>query len=236
VRPTATRGSPGVPLGATNRARRWHEIVSGPARSNVAPLETVGGKRYNRLMKLFLSHTTADGALVEIVKTRLVPFGVVVYVAEHDNKAGDHLPSKVETEIVDSDLVVVLLTARGSSSNFVNQEIGFAHAKGKLVIPIVADDAGHPDLGFLVGAEYINLDPDEPDKAIQHLTDRIGGILQQHHHAEMERHRAELERERAALAVEQQRRLQAEQLNNELMMVGGVLLVVGVIILAMGNQ
>ena len=68
-------------------------------------------------------YRTADGALVETIKGRLVPFGVAVYVAEHDNKAGHHLPSKVETEIVDSDLVVVLLTARGSSSNFVNQEI-----------------------------------------------------------------------------------------------------------------
>jgi nucleoside 2-deoxyribosyltransferase len=187
-------------------------------------------------MKLFLSHATADGALVEVIKSRLTPFGVAVYVAEHDNKAGNHLPSKVETEIADSDLVVVLLTARGSSSNFVHQEIGFAHAKDKLVIPIVADDAGHPDLGFLAGAEYINLDPDEPDKAIQDLTDRIGGILQQHQHTEMERRRTEVERQRAALADEQQRRLQAEQLNSELMMAGGVLLVIGVIILAMGNQ
>ena len=174
-------------------------------------------------MKLFLSHATADGGLVETILGRLVPFGIGVYAAEYDNKAGEHLPDKIKRAISEADLVVVLLTTHAGGSNFVQQEIGFALGQSKLVVPIVSNDAAHQDLGFLVGTEWINLDEDDPAKAMQELTNRVGEIAVLHHQNE--------------LALQRALRLQADQKHQEdLIFYGAVLVIIGAIILAMGNN
>ena len=124
-------------------------------------------------MKLFLSHATQDSDLVAVIRERLEPLGVNIYAAEFDNKAGASLRDKVHSEILACDWMVVLLTDVGHSSVYVHQEIGFALAQKKLVIPIVTPEIAKENLGMLNGAEYIVYNMAEPDSAFHQLTQRI---------------------------------------------------------------
>jgi hypothetical protein len=46
-------------------------------------------------MQLFLSHATADNALVALIHAEPAPLGTAVYLAEHDNQAGVNLHAKI---------------------------------------------------------------------------------------------------------------------------------------------
>lgn len=130
----------------------------------------------NLCMKLFLSHATEDSELVKDIKNRLEPLGVNVYAAEFDNKSGESLTGKIQTEILSSDWMVVLLTDAGRSSVYVHHEIGFGLAQKKLVIPIVTPAIAKEDLGMLNGTEFIVYDVADPDSAFHQLTQRIDGL------------------------------------------------------------
>lgn len=136
-------------------------------------LESAGGFWYDSPMKLFLSHATQDSIFVDVIRQRLEPLNVKVYGAEFDNKAGANLLEKVRSEIRSSDWIVVLLTNAGHASVYVHQEIGFALAEKKLVIPIVTPEIARENLGMLNGTEYIVYDAADPDSAFHQLTQRI---------------------------------------------------------------
>lgn len=82
------------------------------------------------------------------------------YLAERDWKFGNTLATKIEAAITSSDCVVAFLTKAGSSSSYVNQEIGLAKGKGKLCIPVI--EKGVSLAGLQVGDEYIELDRFNP--------------------------------------------------------------------------
>ena len=161
-------------------------------------------------MKLFLSHATLDAALVDLVKTRLEPLGVTVYAAEHDNKAGEDVHDKVRAEIRVCDLMVVLLSRDGHSSVYVQQEIGFGLAEGKMVIPIVSPEVEKADHGLLGNTEYIVLNESEPASGLQLLGQRIEELSKQH--------------------------TQLQRQKDDLLFVAGMLVCIGVILLVMNEK
>jgi hypothetical protein len=63
----------------------------------------------------------------------------------------------------------VLLTPNSQFSPYVQQEIGFAKARNKLVIPIVQNETSHSGLAMLEGIEYIQFDPNDPQGALTSL-------------------------------------------------------------------
>ena len=160
-------------------------------------------------MKLFLSHATVDAALVNLVTTRLVPLGVTVYAAEYDNKAGADVHEKVRAEIRVCDLMVVLLTRAGHASVYVQQEIGFGLAEGKIVIPIVTPEVEKANLGMLADTEYIVYNEIEPASGLHLLSQRIEELSRQH--------------------------IQLQKQREDFLFVGGLLVCVGVILLALNE-
>jgi nucleoside 2-deoxyribosyltransferase len=105
--------------------------------------------------------------------------GVNVYTAEHDVRPGEPVHDKIAKAIERSRIVVVLLTDRGYDSKYVHQEIGYAKAKNKLVIPIVTNKTRLRDLGMLQGLEYLEVDEDSPAAALNKLDQRVGALLRQ---------------------------------------------------------
>jgi len=164
-----------------------------------------------------MSHATADAALVNAIIARLRPLGVSVYATEHDGHAGVSVHEKVKAGLLRADLVVVLLTRSGYTSNYVMQEIGFAQRDGKLTIPIVTPDTRREDLGMLSGLEYIVVDEASPALGIESLALRIERIA----HAHRERQSAELS----------QRQRRQENIQTAAL----VLAVVGIILLTMSE-
>lgn len=129
-------------------------------------------------LEVFLSHASADREHVELVRGQIEALGIGVYLAEHDHRPGTPLADKVRGAVQRADLVVVLVTSTSVNSSYVQQEIGFALAHNKPVIPIVDFRiAREIDLGMLAGVEYVFLDVAHPAEAMQHITASLHAIL-----------------------------------------------------------
>ena len=125
---------------------------------------------------LFLSHSSADRDLAEWVAANLQGPGVSAWLCEYDVRPGVNLTVKIQQQLSSSDAVVVLLTTRSQYSAFVQQEIGFANAKDKLVIPVVEPGIDQASLAMLEGREYVLFDFNNPTDAMEKLRGYIGRL------------------------------------------------------------
>src|SRR5262249_31698207 len=91
------------------------------------------------------------------------------YLYEYDQQAGEYVADKLKRNIRNSDAMVVLLTHNSQFSPYVQQEIGYAEGKGKLIIPLVQPGTSRSCLAMLYGREYIAFDLDKPERATAQL-------------------------------------------------------------------
>lgn len=120
--------------------------------------------------QVFLSHNMRDGSSVERIREELAAVGVESYIFEHDLQPGRSVAEKLQSAIRASDVVVVLLTENSVPSPYVQQEVGYALAQRKLVIPLVEHGTSANALAMLSGIEYIPFDAGSPQDGIQKLT------------------------------------------------------------------
>jgi len=116
--------------------------------------------------KVFLSHSGADRPWAEWIARRATQVGIEVYLYEHDPKPGVPIAEKIQGAIQNSDALVVLLTPAGASSAYVQQEVGYASAFQRLVIPLVWPGIQRGSLAMLEGKEWVPFDPSNPDQAL----------------------------------------------------------------------
>lgn len=117
--------------------------------------------------RAFLSHSSGDAALVNALRKNVAGLGIEIYLAEHDVRPGIELSTKIQREIEKSDAVIVLLTHSGADSAYVQQEIGYAFRSRNPVIALVERGLSPKKLAMVNGKEYIELDPDHPDAALE---------------------------------------------------------------------
>jgi hypothetical protein len=120
-------------------------------------------------VSIFFSHSNSDRQWCEWLAADTVGLGIDAYLAEHDQNAGKPLAERVKRNIDKCKALVVLLTHRSISSSYVQQEIGYAMGKGKLVIPLVQPGIPVSDLAMLGGLEYIEFDFHNPRPAKEGL-------------------------------------------------------------------
>jgi hypothetical protein len=123
--------------------------------------------------RVFLSHSAADGQWVKWIKENANKIGIEVYLYEHDSQPGRQIADKVKQAIAASDALIVLLTPNSQFSAYVQQEIGFAEASGKLIIPLVQPDVQDRSLAMLQGREHVRFVPHDPTKALDSLLDYL---------------------------------------------------------------
>jgi hypothetical protein len=101
-------------------------------------------------VKVFVSHSTSDDNKMEAV-TRAIKkrdqLEAVVVVKKRQQ--GKWFPDKVAEAIDSADLVIPILTSNSIMSQWVNQEIGYARAKGKDIWPVLAKNQTQNLKGFL---------------------------------------------------------------------------------------
>lgn len=119
---------------------------------------------------IFFSHTSRDAGWCNRLAAEAKAFGITPYLAEHDVEPGTDLAAKIQNAIRRSAAVLVLLTDNSADSAYVHQEVGYAHAQGKLVIPLVQPEHVQDQLAMLTGMEYIPFDFRNPnaDRAAFH--------------------------------------------------------------------
>jgi len=151
---------------------------------------------------VFISHSMveADAPIIAALVSRLSRKGVHSYLAERDAQPGRSLSSKIIENIHNSDLVAVVWTNGGSSSEWVNQEVGAARSAGKLVIPIV--EKGVRVRGLLEGVERVEFDRSDPDAALESLESYLANLRAAKEQAEAdERFRQDMLMVGVAIAV-----------------------------------
>ena len=119
--------------------------------------------------RVFFSHSGKDGAWTKYIAERAKALGVEAYLYEHDPQPGQLIAGKVKQAIARADALVVMLTKDGQGSPYVQQEIGFAEAKGKLIVPLVEPGVNENGLAMLQGREYIPFDLKNPAPALASL-------------------------------------------------------------------
>ncbi|WP_175059795.1 toll/interleukin-1 receptor domain-containing protein [Thermococcus sp. 2319x1] len=105
------------------------------------------------MLSVFIGHSSPDYEVITKVKETLEVQGFYVYLAEEDVRAGTYLSAKIEEAIGRCDVVLAILTSKVSKSAWVQQELGYAKAIGKLIIPLVEERVNIT--GFLTGVEKI---------------------------------------------------------------------------------
>lgn len=120
--------------------------------------------------QLYVSHAPADLDLVQDLFSTVRNFPVGVHVALEEVESG-RSRKRLEGRIANSNVVVAVLTERSADSRWVNQEIGYALAKGIPVLPLYTD----ADLrgGFLTDIEGVEIDRDDLSRTIFELLCRL---------------------------------------------------------------
>lgn len=123
---------------------------------------------------VFISHSVSDLNVVYQFKYWLEVNGIGVYVADYQPQLGISLPVKIANAIKQTDCVIAILTTYGDRSAWVNQEIGYAKAAGKLVIPVIEEGV---DLkGFVADVEYVTFQSYDPAMAITNVINYLSGL------------------------------------------------------------
>jgi len=128
-------------------------------------------------MSIFLSYSEADADLVHRIFYILSRLHLDPYAFKLFPEAGEFIHEIVLSRIKDSQYVVPFITRWGVESQWVNQEIGAAHALRKYIIPVV--EAGVESKGFvdLKLRHTVGYQPTEPNRMIFSLIWRLCTLL-----------------------------------------------------------
>ena len=107
-------------------------------------------------MKIFISHSHKDN---KRINKYLLPLkginGIDLFLAEESIAVGKEFDKEIETEISNCDLFILIHSINSSKSPFVQQEIGIAKGKGKIILPFTLDN--FEPKGLIAGVQYIKL-------------------------------------------------------------------------------
>lgn len=122
-------------------------------------------------LKIFVSYSTKDISVVNVVKSMLVGSPVELFVAEYSVLPGRTLAPPIIAAIKQSDLFILLWSKNSASSEWMPQEIGIAKAANKRIIPVVLQsDLKLP--GFISDLKYLDV-PKDPQGALTWLRDNV---------------------------------------------------------------
>ena len=105
---------------------------------------------------VFVSYSTQDLDHVEALRAQLANPPLKLFVAEYSVSAGNDLPQEIKNAIRSCDLFVLIWSNHAKKSAWVSQEIGFAEAQSKTILPLVINPKCPPG-GFLSNLKYLPL-------------------------------------------------------------------------------
>jgi nucleoside 2-deoxyribosyltransferase len=111
--------------------------------------------------QVFISHASADEAIVRWLDAQVRAAGHRVWVAEWEPAPGGRLLDKVVQALRESDAYICLLTQAGYDSVYVANEVGVAVASGKPVIALVDEAVTQQPLGMLAEIEQVRFSRDD---------------------------------------------------------------------------
>ena len=130
------------------------------------------------MIKVFISYSVDDRGIVQRIAAELQPHAELVFW-DQNKLLGEDAWRTIFGWIDAADCVIAVITdklvGRGES---VNQEIGYAKGKGKLIIPVVVSTVEKNRLGCLNGITYIELNHGNLSAAIDALKQKLAALGQ----------------------------------------------------------
>lgn len=100
----------------------------------------------------FISHHHEDRAVAAEVASSLQAFGLTGFIAHRDLQQGAEWIEEIKRSLREAAVLVAVLTPKFLTSNWTDQEVGFAVGRDVPIIPI---DAGSTPYGFMAGIQAV---------------------------------------------------------------------------------
>ncbi len=153
-------------------------------------------------MKVFVSHSMKDEALLDGIQNEVGSGGIELFIAEHKVDMQNSITEKIKLMIEDCDVSLILLTESGLTSGFVREEIGYLEAKKKPSLIIFEKGVNEKYGGFKYGHDYVELNPNEPSKTLEQVKE----ILLRHWYRLQNRQLQLVQQEKRQQAYEDEQR------------------------------
>ncbi|ELY42603.1 toll/interleukin-1 receptor domain-containing protein [Natronorubrum sulfidifaciens] len=124
--------------------------------------------------QIYVSHAPADLELVQELFSTVKNFPFGVHITFEAIESG-RTRKRLEGRLANSDVVVAVLTAASADSQWINQEIGYAVAKGIPVLPLY-DHERHRG-GFVDDVDGVQINRQDPSVTIFNLLSRLRSAL-----------------------------------------------------------
>lgn len=103
---------------------------------------------------VFISYASADADFADLVKMKLNEANIKAWMDQEQLNAGEEWRSEIDLGIIDSDVIIVILTPESCISPYVTYEWAFAIGRTKKVIPVLYKKAQiHPRID---GLQYLD--------------------------------------------------------------------------------
>ncbi len=100
--------------------------------------------------KIFISYSYDDIKLVKALEKLIIERkDLTAIVIANNREAQKPLVEKVSNGIIESDILIPILTRKSRNAQWINQEIGYASALGKSIIPIIENNILSKLKGFV---------------------------------------------------------------------------------------
>ncbi|WP_435363461.1 toll/interleukin-1 receptor domain-containing protein [Haloarchaeobius sp. DYHT-AS-18] len=124
--------------------------------------------------QVFVSHAAEDLELAQELFGTVRNLPVDFYLAMEEIESG-RTRTDLKGRLANSDLVIALFTREHVTEPWVNQEVGFAVAKGVPVLPMYDEGVDRP--GYITNVEGVQLDRDEIPVTVFNLLCRLRAEL-----------------------------------------------------------
>ncbi|WP_254523696.1 toll/interleukin-1 receptor domain-containing protein [Natrinema caseinilyticum] len=124
--------------------------------------------------QVFVSHAPDDLSLVQDLFSTVKNFPFGVHITLEEIESG-RFRKRLEGRLANSDVVVAILTEDATDNTWIDQEIGYAVAKGILVLPL--SDEGVSRRGYISDVEGVTIDRNNLSFTIFNLLCRLRSEL-----------------------------------------------------------
>jgi len=139
-----------------------------PISSSNKDLERIWGK--NQILKLFISHQHLDKIFATQLKSLLAKYGIAAFVAHQDIEPTFEWQKEIKRALNTMDVFVALLSPNFRTSNWTDQEIGYAVARNVLMIHV---RDGQDPYGFINETQSLSMDISNVDELAEKIVDII---------------------------------------------------------------
>jgi len=98
------------------------------------------------MFRLFLSHLSSQREVAANLQDALLKYGISAFVAHNDIEPTDEWQTQIETALATCDSLIALLHDGFHSSNWTDQELGYAMGQG---VPVFSVHFGQAPYGFI---------------------------------------------------------------------------------------